>query len=360
MPSSKDIFLSFVRLGIGHPADTVPADIDWNEVRALADLQGLSAVVMDGLDVLRQRVPELVMPERQFMKQWVGEVLQLYENRYEQYQRAIASLARFYNSHSLKMMVLKGYACSLYWPKPSHRPSGDIDIWQFGQQKEADALLEKEKGVSIDSSHHHHTVFYCGGFMVENHYDFINVYAHSSSKKMEGVFKELGKDDSHFVEVKGESVYIPSPNLHALFLIRHLIAHFASERVSLRQVLDWAFFVEKHTQEIDWNWLFQTLEEYGMKTFLGVLNGICVEDLGFEASLFPRLEYDSTMKARVFNDILSPEFCEEQPSALLPRLIFKFRRWQANAWKQRLCYKESRWSIFWSGIWAHILKPSSI
>lgn len=65
------------------------------------------------------------------------------------------------------MMVLKGYACSLDWPKPVHRPCGDIDIWQFGKQKDADAALEAEKPVQVvqkgqefkvDSSHHHHTV----------------------------------------------------------------------------------------------------------------------------------------------------------------------------------------------------------
>lgn len=48
------------------------------------------------------------------------------------YLQAVASLAGFYNAHGYKMMVLKGYACSLNWPRPEHRPCGDIDIWLFG------------------------------------------------------------------------------------------------------------------------------------------------------------------------------------------------------------------------------------
>lgn len=96
--------------------------------------------------------------------EWIGETLQGYEYRYELYQRAIAELAEFYNSHGFKMMVLKGYACSLDWPKPEHRPCGDIDIWLFGQQREADAALVswfkvQDPSFKIDSSHHHHTVF---------------------------------------------------------------------------------------------------------------------------------------------------------------------------------------------------------
>lgn len=79
-------------------------------------------------------------------------------------------------------MVLKGYACSIDWPKPEHRPCGDIDIWLFGKQKEADAALAAspkfhDSSFKIDSSHHHHTVFDWCSFSVENHYDFVNVYA---------------------------------------------------------------------------------------------------------------------------------------------------------------------------------------
>ena len=89
------------------------------------------------------------------------------------------------------MMVLKGYACSIDWPKPEHRPCGDIDIWLFGKQKEADALLVKDKGVIVDTSHHHHTVFDWGGFMVENHFDFINVHHHKSNAAFESLFKMI-------------------------------------------------------------------------------------------------------------------------------------------------------------------------
>lgn len=65
--------------------------------------------------------------------------------------------------------------------------------------------------------------------------------------------------------MNGEHVYLPSPILHALFLMRHAATHFASEGINLRQVLDWAFFVEKHTKEIDLPWLVSVLDEYHMK-----------------------------------------------------------------------------------------------
>ena len=91
-----------------------------------------------------------------------------------------------------------------------------------------------------------------------------------------------------------------------------------------------------------------------------IFNAIGIEDLGFEVGIFPEGEYDKALKDRVLADILSPEFNEEEPSGLIPRVAFKFRRWCANAWKHRLWYKESMWSAFWSGVWNHLLKPSSV
>lgn len=356
-----DSFLPLVRLGIGHPSYELPEQIDWNAVKALADQHGLSAIIIDGLE----RLPDGQRPPKAILLEWIGSVVQVYEHRYERYCRAIAELAAFYNGHGYKMMVLKGYACSLDWPKSEHRPCGDIDIWQFGKQKEADKELEswlKAHGSrsGIDGSHHHHTVFEWGGFTVENHYDFVNVHARKSSAELERIFKELGSDDSYFVEVCGEKVYVPSPNLHALFLIRHMVSHFAAAEISLRQVLDWAFFVEKHTNDVDWDWLDDMLEKFHMKDFVNCINGICVEDLGFASSIFSNVQFLPELKERILADILSPEYTAAEPKGLVSRLIYKYRRWQGNAWKQRLCYNDSRWSMFWTGVWAKLIKPASI
>lgn len=362
---TKNTLLSLIRLGLGHDCSIQNCVYDWPVIRALADQQGVTAVVLDGIEELLN-VQEVQGPDKQFLLQWIGEVMQSYENRYVLYKRAIAEMAVFYKSHGLKMMVLKGYACSLDWPKPEHRPCGDIDIWLFGKQKEADAILEQKKGIKIDNSHHHHTVFYWRDFMVENHYDFIEVHRLKSNYKLEHIFKELGRDDSNFVELNDAStgsatkVYLPSPNLHALFLMRHMASHFTSEYISLRHVLDWAFFVNHHTKDIDWCWLIEIIEKFHMLDFYNCINAICVDDLGFNPQIFPSVQFNPDLKDMVLNDILYPKYSASEPSHLIPRLVYKYRRWQGNAWKQELCYSESRWSAFWSGVWGHLLKPKSL
>lgn len=367
-PDSKQTFLSLVRQGIGN-GTAFPDVVDWQAVKVLADKQGLTAIIVDGIE----KLPDTKRPPKELLLRWIGEVMQNYENYYELYRKAIAELAGCYNAHGYKMMVLKGYACSINWPKPEHRPCGDIDIWLFGRQKEADRLLASDLGINVDNSHHHHTVFNWMGFTVENHYDFVNVYAHKSSRDLEKVFKELGQDDSHSVEVIGDAstgsatrVYLPSPNLHALFLIKHMVSHFVAAEISLRHVLDWAFFVEKHWKEVDWEWLDGMLVKYHMKEFVGYINAICIDDLGFDSLMFRDYSVGSggsvefkDMKERILTDILEPTYGSAEPRGLVKRLLYKYERWQGNAWKQKLCYSESRMSTFWRSIWAKMLKPAS-
>ena len=363
---NNQVFLSLVRLGIDHfdynshlfQLDNKTLAIDWCQIKQLAEEQGLSAIVLDDIE----KLPEKKRPEQTILLQWIGEVLQEYEARYQAYEKTISEMAGFYNQHGFKMMVLKGYACSLDWPKPSHRPCGDIDIWQFGDYKNADKSVAKEKMVEIDSSHHHHTVFYWDDFMVENHFDFINVHHHKSNAEFEKILKSLAQNDDYHVEISGERVYLPSPNLHALFLLRHAMMEFASTGINLRQLLDWAFFVEKHGKEIDWVWIENILQEFGMMTLYNVFNAICVEELGFEARIFSPILYNPSVKDNVLDDILHPRYDNKDAhqSNVLGRLIFKYRRWKGNAWKRELCYGENTWASFWNGVWNHILKPASI
>lgn len=356
MTDNNKALLALIRLGTGHSSSERPMQFDWEALESLAAQHGLTAVLVDGVEQLSVGH----RPPKPMLLQWIGEALQDYEYRYDVYRMTIANLAGFYNRHGYKMMVLKGYACSLDWPKPEHRPCGDIDIWLFGSHKEADAVLEEEKGIEIDRSHHHHTAFCWGDFMVENHYDFINVHHHKSNVEFERRLKKLAEDDSHFVDVNGERVYLPSPNLHALFLLKHAMMHFASEGITLRQLMDWGLFIKAHRKEVDLVWLEGVLAEFGMRKLYDIFNAICVEDLGFEADIFSSVQVDPLLKDRVLNEILSPEFSRELPENMIKRVLFKYRRWKGNAWKHELCYKESLWSAFRSGVWSHLLKPRSI
>ena len=344
----KDKFLALVRIGIGHPCEFSLDGIDWDEVEALAKQQGLLGIVFDAVERLKSNTDctDNLPPLTTWLR-WIGEVMQGYEARYALYSKAINDL------------VLKGYACALNWPIPEHRPCGDIDIFLFGKYKEADEILSRELEIKIDHSHQHHTVFEWQGFTVENHYVFVNVVVHRSSRELEKIFKSLAHTDNTFYcHTDITDICLPSANLHALFLIRHMVSHFTAVGISLRQVLDWGFFVKSYGKEVDWGWLIKVLEKYHMREFFDCVNTICVEDLGFDCLPIPA--YSIQLKERILNDIIEPEFNEVSPRSIWKRVPFKYRRWKANQWKRELCYDDGQLRTFLGGVWNHLLKPAGI
>ena len=353
MKQSVESLLSLIRLGIGNSSRFPSGKINWTTIRDFAAEHALSAILLDGIE----KLPEKLLPPKEYSLSLIGEVLKGYEYRYQQYCHEIAELSHFYNSHGLKMMVLKGYSCAMNWLKPEHRPCGDIDIWLFGDYKRGDELIKREKGIDVDVSHHHHTVFIWREFKVENHYDFINIHRQRSNVELEKILKELGKDDSQYTDVKGERLYIPSPNLHALFLVKHMISHFASEGITLRQVIDWGFFVKKFKDKVDWEWLEDILKKFSMYEMFGIINAISVEDLGFNTYDFPTIKYNPNTKERVLNDIMTPEYSRALPHGYFQRIVYKARRWKSSKWKYKLCYNENMWRIFLNGICLNLFKP---
>lgn len=325
---------------------------NWREVMVLCSLQGVAGICFDALESME----EASRPPKSLLIEWFGQVA-FHENLYKQQKVALSHLAKFYEQEGIRMMLLKGYGLSLFWPKPEHRPVGDIDCYNFGQQELADKRIREVYGISIDNSHHKHSVFQFENTTVENHYSFLNVHAHRSTAEIERILEEELKNDLNINEDrKIKNLYYPSVRFNSLYLLRHSAEHFASVDINLRQVLDWGFFVRANN--VDWEWLLCQLDKVGMKQYLAVLNAICVRYLGFDASLFPALDVDEKLVARSMNDILSPEFQKEHHKKTLVEILYRFRRWNANRWKHDMVYRESAWQSLRTQVWSHVLKPS--
>lgn len=106
----------------------------------------------------------------------------------------------------------------------------------------------------------------------------------------------------------GIELLLPSPNLNAYFLLKHTTLHFATEGITLRHILDWAFFVRKYHSGIDWKALYKNAKDRNMHVFLNCINAICINRLGFDSSMFPVYESYPDIEDRIFNDIFSRSF----------------------------------------------------
>lgn len=154
MTDIETTLLGIIRYGLGNPCEpSIPNGINWRDILNLASMHGVAAIALDGIQrCIDENAP--INIDLQTKLEWIGITTQQ-ELEYKRQEKVIASLAKFYQQHDIRMMVLKGWGLSLNYPIPSHRPCSDLDIYQFGDQKKADKLVKKELGLDVDNGHHH-------------------------------------------------------------------------------------------------------------------------------------------------------------------------------------------------------------
>lgn len=378
--SNEKLLLNLIKIALGKSTKcTLPNTLEWNILFDMSMKQCVPSVVLDGLN--RSLASEPCQDDKGIGKRdklkWLSMVLNM-ERQYTIHESIIAELAAFYREAGYQMMLLKGYGLSKYWPIPYHRPTGDIDIYLMhlnseGKEKSrpawecADKLMTEKFGILVDKSHHHHSVFTYKGIMVENHFDFVNVHSHNSNRWIENEFKTLAlKGNEEFTFDNGAKLLFPSPLLNCLFIARHNAIHFAAEHLNLRQLLDWALFVEKRHKDIDWNYFWNIAKKMGMEMFVLCMAFIAIRQLAFEKDVFhiPN-EYEDFQKCnhglidKVLDNILHPTD-EANDSKGIAYVINRYKLWKSNLWKHRIVYSDSVFSTFCAQIKSHLMKPATI
>lgn len=339
-----------VALDLRKGLSRTPTEKEWAVLFEMSKKQSVAGVTFMALDKMMESGQK---PPLNVLYEWIAVAQQL-RTSYSQSENVVQILSRTLYEGGFEMMVLKGHGIALNYPIKELRPSGDLDIWCFGKEKEVDKYLSSKK-IKIDNSHHHHSVFHFEGITVENHYDFINTHTRPSSKDVELRLKKLanGRLKAH----NNENVYYPLANFNAHFLLIHSASHFICNEMTVRHILDWGLFFQHHHKEISWDDYLSYIKEIGIYRFYNLLGLFCMRNLGFDASIFHGL-YDDDLFYRFSNEILSPEFRQKENGYLINSMWVKLRRWWYNRWKNQLCYPDSLFSTFLYSLWGKILKPS--
>lgn len=368
MDRSAEIVLSLLRevLHGGTPL-ALPQEVAWEEVYAFAKAQDVAEVV--GKRATAYGLGGGMSDDLAIA--WAGLAIKA-KGDFERHIHAMACLGHRYETNGLQMLLLKGFGLSVLYPKPHLRLLGDIDIyltyvdgshpnpmvpaWQKGDE------VIRSLGVKVNDIHEHHTEFKIEGINVENHYDIVNTLTPRSNRWLDQELKRLAEKEWLTVRVEDYDLRLPSPTFNAIFLMRHLGGHFASEKAVLRQLVDWVLLIDHHSDDIDWHYAVSVWRRLGMLSFVRCINSICVRYLGADSRKFHhQLSTDRRRVERVLADIIHPEFHRRPPDGPVLRVIaFKTLRFFANGWKRRMVYKESLIGTFLSGAIAKAKRPRSI
>lgn len=356
MTKEKDYqaFLNLVRLGVGREVDSLPVGVDWTAVYDLAAKHGLTGVVLDGINQLKERNEKLkdeFIPKPDLL-QWIGEVMQE-ESQYDLQMKAAREMADLFRRNYIRTYVLKGVVISECYPEPRHRVGGDLDCFLLPVKGDFDAWtlgndLMKANGYTVEDNFYKHSKFLMPDLMVENHQFMTAFRCNKWLRKMEIFLQGMLWEDKGEDRLEESALLRPPVIVSALFIVEHAYTHFLNEGLSWRHVLDWQMFRERHRGEMDWG-VFETLhDEFGLRKFYDSYERLGRYLLGELA--FEQLTGRDT---RMLKDVWADFDVVENDKNLRGKLSLAVKMLRAR-WKYRYFSEMSMLHAMWIYVWGYL------
>lgn len=279
------------------------------ELPRFANRQGVAGILYDEIEKSGQNPFDTMGLVR------LSGYAQKYARKYNLQKEVITKLADFYGKHCIRMFLFKGYSLSLLYPTSYYRPSTDIDVYMYGKGKEGDEIL-KEHNIPVVQHEDKHSVYNINGITIENHATFVNVRNRKNLSCVEDFLEQEALLANEDEEIK--NLYVPTPNFNALFLPYHLANHWAGDEANLKQLCDWAFFLDKYSELVDWKKIIELAKSIGFDRFLFALNYITVKEFNINAKNVPIEDADRNLADRILVDIMELHAYKNQTNVSNP------------------------------------------
>ncbi len=292
------LLLSLLRLGIGTKkiSDREYNKLfnlslrQWQEIMLLAEEQGVLVIAFDGLEELLKSKKGNVKAAESNYEDWQNWILDMYgifaqlQQQNLLQKKVIADLSDIWDNENIKMMVFKGQANATFYPLSNHRSVGDIDCWLFGDAEKGDGVIKKY-GAEVDCSWYRHSKIFYQDETIENHRVMSHTRGSRKHKEMEKELEAmLNPMELSSIEGCGKAL-MPSAQFNACFLIYHALHHFISEGLRVKQILDWAMFLQKEQNKVDWCSFSDFCKRYRLDVFAAVMNYMAINDLGVKVAV---------------------------------------------------------------------------
>lgn len=328
MTENHKILIKLISVALGRDSIELPSDeIDWKAVSELAAQHEVDALAFDGYQQIHSLLGNHSLPQEELLE-WIGLSL-MQESQYKQQFVSAKELAELYADKNICTYTLKGISIAQYYPKSNHRYSCDFDCFLIKEgvaaQEEGDKLVE-ERGEEVDRSYYKNSSFVFNGLPVENHRFCCSIKRGKRTADLESYLESLLFDyKPEYLE--GSKLALPPLMFQAVFLIEHACGHFLYEKMSLKNIYDWACFRKANQHQLDWDEFYKVTERYGLLEFVYTMNHLADFILG-------KCKYSELSKAdkRVLEDTLK--------NSSLPQNKMMQRLWKAmgilrSGWKFR-------------------------
>lgn len=310
---------------------------EWEDLLSIASMHAVLPVIMQLFENGKIENKEI---KKVFLKRYV--IAQKNKQRYQIRIQTIHELAEMFGEEGLDMMVFKGAALAQLYPSADWRVFSDIDFYLYGEWKKGVEVMEQH-GVKNRPYYHHNTEATLHGVLLENHYDFVERLNHRLNLVLDDELKKIAQEEGKsmkatFLDDHVSNVYIMTPTMNAVFLMRHMSAHYVGESIPLRMMNDWILFLKQYAKDVDWERVNLLYEKSGMTEFVGIIMELIRQHFHMEFPDVPIAFVANNHTTMVWDSIVSPPGINPHKRYSISFFVYETKTFLGNRWKHKIVY----------------------
>lgn len=252
---------------------------EWGRVHSVLSIHGLAAFAYDAVAAM----PDEVKPPKSVTMRFISSVVAAEQN-YAKLMEVDSRLNDLISDSGYKALRLKGFALASYYPKPSSRRFGDIDVYSPGKGDEIDAFF-RSKGLEVDDSFYRHSHCRIKGISIENHKCLLDLRGRKRLRELDRDLSSMASDI--LSRETSPALYDPDAFFSAIFNLHHSLSHFIYEGVTLKFLTDWIMFLKSEHDVIASEGMQEKLHVHGLIKFAGLLTRVSIDHLGLAEDHLP-------------------------------------------------------------------------
>lgn len=267
------LFLELLQLSLEtkDSLSRAPSAEEWRRFFKEAQRQAVVALMAGGL----YRIPNTYIAPEDVLVQWIGRAQKL-ERLYALHCMRAKELTALFRDAGYVSCVLKGVAMARYYPSPSSRQLGDIDLWVFGDRREITSQVLNNYNIR-EIRWHHTDVDFFDDVKTEIHFHATWLFNPIRNGKLQ-CFLDSYKDVVRHSVPSENGFVAPMASFDAVYSLVHSFHHLLETGIGLRHVVDYFYIVRALDCEERAS-VVHVIENIGLKPFLGammwVLQDVC-------------------------------------------------------------------------------------
>lgn len=276
----KTYFFDLIKVATGNKSNLSgnPTPNDWNEIYQLAKRQTLLGVLFGAID----KLPKEQRPSRPLLMKWFA-VTEVIREQNKQVNADAVKMCDTVRNDGLRCVVLKGQGIATYYPEPSLRAPGDIDLWiEGGSKKVINYLRTKSEVRNIFYTHAEYDAPVLTEVEVHHHPTYL--YNPLYLKRLNQYFAEQDELFENAIELVDGSgrIFVPTVEFNRYYILQHIYRHYFGEGIGLRQLLDYYYVLMRGGTEESKRRTMNLFRQTGMEKFVGAAMWVMQEVFGLE------------------------------------------------------------------------------